>query len=54
MAVSTTVSPVTQTALVAVKSASSSDAPPGPAFAIGSISSAVPTAMAIAKPPATT
>ena len=47
---STTVRPVTQTALVAVNSASMKPAPPGPAFEIGSISNAVPTATAPPKP----
>ena len=51
--VSTTVSPVTQTALVAVKSASMKFAPPGPTFAMGSISRIVPTATAIANPDTT-
>ena len=48
--VSTVISPVTQTADVAVNSASSRLAPPPPALATGSNSSPVPTATAAAKP----
>lgn len=51
--VSTTISPVTQTALVAVKSASTKLAPPGPTFAMGSISRPVPTAIAATNPSTT-
>lgn len=48
---STTTSPVTQIAEVAVKNASMNDAPPGPDLAIGSISRTVPTARAVANAP---
>ena len=47
--VSTTISPVTHTALVAVNKAVSSGAEPGPSRAIGSINRPVPTATATAN-----
>ncbi len=52
--VSTTVKPVTQTALVEVNNAVTKPAPPGPDSAIGSINSPVPTATAAANPVTTT
>ncbi|BDV30337.1 hypothetical protein Microterr_09970 [Microbacterium terricola] len=50
---STTVSPVTHTALVDVNSAWTNDAPPGPVAAIGSISNPVPIATARPNPTTT-
>src|SRR5918995_1784735 len=50
----TTTRPVTHTADVAVNSASRRVAPPGPALAIGNVSSTVPTATADPKPTTTT
>ena len=52
--VSTTTRPVTQTALVAVKSDSRRVAPPSPERETGSRSRTVPAAMAPAKPSTTT
>ena len=54
VAVSTTVSPVTQTADVAVKAAIRNGVPPGPGVEIGIMSSTVPTRMAPANPATTT
>jgi hypothetical protein len=51
--VSTTMSPVTQTADVEVKTAVRKSVPPGPSVATGSISSAPPTRMATANPTTT-
>ena len=52
--VSTTISPVTHTALVDVNSAVMNDAPPSPARDSGSISSTVPRATAAPNPVTTT
>jgi hypothetical protein len=51
--VSVTTSPVTHTAEAAVKVATCSGAPPGPALATGSSRRAVPTRMPAAKAAAT-
>ncbi len=54
VAVSTTVRPVTHTALVAVNSAVTNGAPPSPVRERGSMSSTEPAAPAAAKAKATT